>query len=926
MKATLLSHRSKSVVFLMAAFFGFLLGNQAQTIVTIGTGTTQNSSYSYPCPYGNWYKGAKEQMLILASELTAAGAGAGTISALGFSVSSPAGAPLTGFTISVGHTTAGSLPGFITSGLTQVYNSGSYTTTSGWNTHTFSTNFEWDGTNNLLIETCFENPTYSSNAVMYQTPTSFVSTRDYHTDAGGACTSQTSQAYSQRPNMQLTFSQLPTLTIVEGHAYDGTYNNPLPGVEIGFLENPQPYDPVLTDSNGYFSFDSIPAEPEDTYDMYAFLEGQNYVVQEVTVVEGQAVTVNWNMASPLMVITPGVFEETMNPNEYRIITITITNGPTGGPLSWTLKIIVDDTLGDVNVSDDNGDVQAGESETVDVMFAATGAEPGQVWTADIVFTAQPNVISDTVNVSMIIAGDPLVPVDEIIYDGTLGDVNISWTGIDDSLTGGNTFEYYLIRRNGAPIATTVDTSYTDSLSTFGEYCYTVSAVYTEGESVPAGPECIIYCEAPSDLDGEYYWNGEDDFGAEIWWEAGFSNPSSNLSGFNIYRMGPGEEEYVLIDFIPYDEGVADYSYMDEDPFGVEGYPYEACYQVTSVWESGTAYCESMPANCVNTTDDWKCITITDLGIPVAICRDVTTAADENCVAYVTPEQVDNGSFNPGGGAVTLTLSPPAPYPFGNNDVILTASNGSYQDTCSATITVEDITPPVLTATSDTMTLWPPNLQYATYIVGDLVSSVWDNCAPLSLNAIDIVKGTSDEPDSGEQCGNKPNDIIIASDCKSVQLRRERCGGGNGRIYTIYLEVDDGNGNTGYDICKIEVPLNNNGTAIDDGPVYEVLGNCGNGPSFPAGNKNSVSEITLTNYPNPFTSSTTLVFSIPEAGRTMLKLYNSIGKEVRVLFDGYAEANRNYEIIFTGEGLPEGLYICRMQSGNEHCTRRIVLVR
>jgi hypothetical protein len=52
----------------------------------IGTGTIQNGNQDYPAPYGNWYWGARTQMLVLASELTAAGVTAGNLNTLGFSV------------------------------------------------------------------------------------------------------------------------------------------------------------------------------------------------------------------------------------------------------------------------------------------------------------------------------------------------------------------------------------------------------------------------------------------------------------------------------------------------------------------------------------------------------------------------------------------------------------------------------------------------------------------------------------------------------------------------------------------------------------------------------------------------------------------------------------------------------------------------
>ena len=55
----------------------------------IGTGTAQNCNTCYPAPYGNWYWGAKNQILILASELSAAGLTAGMITSLAFDVVTP---------------------------------------------------------------------------------------------------------------------------------------------------------------------------------------------------------------------------------------------------------------------------------------------------------------------------------------------------------------------------------------------------------------------------------------------------------------------------------------------------------------------------------------------------------------------------------------------------------------------------------------------------------------------------------------------------------------------------------------------------------------------------------------------------------------------------------------------------------------------
>ncbi len=56
--------------------------------VQIGTGTITNATTDYPAPYGNWYWGARHQMLILADELINAGLSAGPINSISFNVAS----------------------------------------------------------------------------------------------------------------------------------------------------------------------------------------------------------------------------------------------------------------------------------------------------------------------------------------------------------------------------------------------------------------------------------------------------------------------------------------------------------------------------------------------------------------------------------------------------------------------------------------------------------------------------------------------------------------------------------------------------------------------------------------------------------------------------------------------------------------------
>ncbi|OIP02459.1 MAG: hypothetical protein AUJ98_01135 [Bacteroidetes bacterium CG2_30_33_31] len=199
----------------------------------VGTGTVVNTQYGYPTPYGNYYNGAKNQMLILASELQALGAVGGQVSSVAFDVATVQGTTLTGFTIKVGQTTQTALTTTFVTGLSTVYSTTSYTEVAGWNTHTFQTPFVWDGTSNLVIETCFDNyPNgYTYNAIVNQTTTTFASATTYYSDGGGVCPTSTSyNTYNNRPNMKLAMATPVNITHDIGVSQ---ITNPTGGVVAG---------------------------------------------------------------------------------------------------------------------------------------------------------------------------------------------------------------------------------------------------------------------------------------------------------------------------------------------------------------------------------------------------------------------------------------------------------------------------------------------------------------------------------------------------------------------------------------------------------------------------------------------------------------------------------------------------------------------
>jgi PKD repeat protein len=184
------------------------LAADAQFVIQIGQGTLVNPAFQPPSPYANQQAGSRSQLLFMASELQAAGMSAGTISAVAFDVQQPTGSSLAGYTVRMGSTSASALTTTWETELQDVYGPQDFADAAGWNTHAFSTPFAWDGTSNIVIETCYSGSSTSQNARVYQMQTGFMSwmTRNSPnpaicTDAGG-----NHQGWQQRPNTRFTWS------------------------------------------------------------------------------------------------------------------------------------------------------------------------------------------------------------------------------------------------------------------------------------------------------------------------------------------------------------------------------------------------------------------------------------------------------------------------------------------------------------------------------------------------------------------------------------------------------------------------------------------------------------------------------------------------------------------------------------------------
>jgi hypothetical protein len=80
-----------------------------------------------------------------------------------------------------------------------------------------------------------------------------------------------------------------------------------------------------------------------------------------------------------------------------------------------------------------------------------------------------------------------------------------------------------------------------------------------------------------------------------------------------------------------------------------------------------------------------------------------------------------------------------------------------------------------------------------------------------------------------------------------------------------------------------------------------------------------------NYPNPFNPTTVIGYQLPATSNVSLKVYNLLGQEAAILFEGIRQPG-TYQVTFDGSKLASGVYVYRMTANNFVETKKLVLVR
>ncbi|MFI5237323.1 MAG: T9SS type A sorting domain-containing protein, partial [Ignavibacteriales bacterium] len=80
-----------------------------------------------------------------------------------------------------------------------------------------------------------------------------------------------------------------------------------------------------------------------------------------------------------------------------------------------------------------------------------------------------------------------------------------------------------------------------------------------------------------------------------------------------------------------------------------------------------------------------------------------------------------------------------------------------------------------------------------------------------------------------------------------------------------------------------------------------------------------------NFPNPFNPSTKIRYNIPESGFVNLSVYNLLGEKIAELVNETKIAGE-YEVNFTADGIPSGIYIAKVSSGEISQSIKMTLLK
>lgn len=280
----------------------------------------------------------------------------------------------------------------------------------------------------------------------------------------------------------------------------------------------------------------------------------------------------------------------------------------------------------------------------------------------------------------------------------------------------------------------------------------------------------------------------------------------------------------------------------------------------------------------------------------------------------------------------------------NCTVTCTVNDGDVSSSCTVAVNIVDTTPPVVTLAStaaenvrasnsslaNAIKLWPPNHDYHTITVEQCLASVVDACeGAIDLSQVQVKSVSSDEAedDIGTGDGNTLDDIVIVCP-NTVQLRAEREGTSNGRVYTIVYQISDASGNKTEHRCYVTVPHSVNKSAVaGPGSGYTETG-CSAGPAVAADSEpafqESIAAFDGLRVARAGSRGLDLSWYGESAGEARLEVFDLGGR--RVQSQSSRESAGPNTLHWNGSTVENGIYFIRLRSGSRVLSAKVVWMR
>lgn len=228
-------------------------------------------------------------------------------------------------------------------------------------------------------------------------------------------------------------------------------------------------------------------------------------------------------------------------------------------------------------------------------------------------------------------------------------------------------------------------------------------------------------------------------------------------------------------------------------------------------------------------------------------------------------------------------------------------------------------------------IWPPNHNLVPVIVRGVTDPDGDPVA------IAVTGVTQDEPLNEKGDGNTCPDAVIADG--QAQVRTERSGTGNGRVYAIHFLASDGRGGSCDGSVLVCVPHDQGASDLlagesgdyrqppaetgcaDDGQTFNSVGPCTSRHPHANGTV-AATELTAT-LRNGNTA--TLEYSLIGDGDVRIAVYDIAGRRVVTLFTGF-QSEGAHALSWSVAGLEQGIYFYRLQAGAATVSKSVLILK